>query len=191
MTGVQTCALPIFAGPGADLRLLRPCGEIGVGLRLGHRHRLFAQDVDPASQEIRVDGEAIRKPQRLYFAVNKPVGVVTTNFDPGGRSRVIDLVPSEERLFPVGRLDRFSDGLILVTNDGAFANRLTHPRYGVSKTYKATVDGYISPAVIEELQRGVYLADPKSGKGIRTGLLAEREGLAGAVEEGSVDALDL
>src|SRR6187402_1791420 len=97
--------------------------------------------VDPVQQEIRVDGEAIKRPKRLYFAVNKPPGVVTTNFDPSGRPRVIDLVPTQERVFAVGRLDRASEGLILVTNDGELANRVTHPRYGVEKTYHVRVEG--------------------------------------------------
>lgn len=115
--------------------------------------------VDPASQEIRVDGESIRSPQRLYFAVNKPVGVVTTNNDPSGRARVIDLVPTEERVFAVGRLDRSSEGLILVTNDGEFANRLTHPRYGVEKTYLVRIAGSPEPRQLERLKKGVHLAE--------------------------------
>jgi len=115
--------------------------------------------VDPARQEIRVDGEAIRKPQRLYFAVNKPVGVVTTNHDPSGRARVIDLVPTEERVFAVGRLDRSSEGLILVTNDGEFANRLTHPRYGVEKTYLVRIAGSPDARQLERLKKGVHLAE--------------------------------
>jgi 23S rRNA pseudouridine2605 synthase len=115
--------------------------------------------VDPLRQEIRVDGEALRQPQRLYYAVNKPIGVVTTNFDPSGRPRVIDLVPTEERVFAVGRLDRASEGLILVTNDGEFANRITHPRYGVEKTYLVRVAGQPTPADLARLKKGVYLAD--------------------------------
>jgi 23S rRNA pseudouridine2605 synthase len=115
--------------------------------------------VDPAKQEIRVDGEAIRKPQQLYFAVNKPVGVVTTNHDPSGRTRVIDLVPTEERVFAVGRLDRSSEGLILVTNDGEFANRLTHPRYGVEKTYLVRIAGAPESRQLERLKKGVHLAE--------------------------------
>ena len=115
--------------------------------------------VDPVRQEIRVDGEALRRPQRMYFAVNKPMGVVTTNFDPGGRPRVIDLVPSEERLFAVGRLDRASEGLIFVTNDGEFANRITHPRYGIEKTYLVRVAGSPTPAELAKLVKGVYLAE--------------------------------
>src|SRR4029453_3150936 len=96
---------------------------------------------DPLTQEFRVEGEAPRQAKRLHFAANKPVGVVTTNHDPSGRARVIDLVPTEERVFAVGRLDRASEGLILVTNDGDLAHRVTHPRYGVEKTYAVRVAG--------------------------------------------------
>jgi len=115
--------------------------------------------VDPSRQEIRVDGEALRQPKRLYFAVNKPVGVLTTNDDPSGRARVIDLVPTEERVFAVGRLDRSSEGLILVTNDGEFANRITHPRYGVEKTYLVRVAGAPDQRQLARLKKGVHLAE--------------------------------
>src|SRR4029079_3072053 len=96
---------------------------------------------------------------RMYFAVNKPEGVVTTNFDPSGRERVIDLVPTDARLFAVGRLDRSSEGLILVTNDGEFANRLTHPRYGVEKTYLVRVAGAPDQLQLDRLKKGVRLAE--------------------------------
>ncbi|MCR4412088.1 MAG: rRNA pseudouridine synthase [Thermoguttaceae bacterium] len=117
--------------------------------------------VDPTRQEIRVDGDLLRQPERLYFAVNKPSGVVSTNRDPAGRRRVIDLVPTRghERLFSVGRLDLYSEGLILVTNDGELANRLTHPRYEVEKTYRVLVAGSPSREVLDQLRRGVHLAE--------------------------------
>ena len=115
--------------------------------------------VDPIRQEIRVDTETLRQPQRQYFAINKPIGVVTTNFDPSGRPRVIDLVPTDERVFAVGRLDRASEGLILVTNDGEFANRITHPRYGVEKTYLVRVAGQPTTTDLDRLKKGVYLSD--------------------------------
>jgi len=115
--------------------------------------------VDSPRQEIRVDGESLRPSTRLYFAVNKPVGVVTTDRDPSGRSRVIDLVPSEHRVFAVGRLDRSSEGLILVTNDGEFANRITHPRYGVEKTYLVRVAGAPDQRQLARLKKGVHLAE--------------------------------
>lgn len=115
--------------------------------------------VDPVAQDIRVDGEAIRKPKRVYYALNKPQDVVCTNHDPAGRARVIDLVPSDERVFAVGRLDRASEGLILVTNDGNFANHITHPRYGVEKTYLVRVAGRPGPEQLAKLRRGVHLAE--------------------------------
>jgi 23S rRNA pseudouridine2605 synthase len=115
--------------------------------------------VDPLRHEIRVDGEELRKPQRLYYAVNKPMGVVTTNNDPSGRPLVINLVPTEERVFAVGRLDRASEGLILVTNDGEFANRLTHPRYGIEKTYLVRVAGSPTQTDLAKLTKGVYMSD--------------------------------
>ncbi|MEN6452375.1 MAG: pseudouridine synthase [Thermoguttaceae bacterium] len=116
--------------------------------------------VDPAKQQIRVDGVPLPTAKLEYYAINKPPGVVCTSRDPSGRPRVIDMLPSKAgRLFTIGRLDLSSDGLILVTNDGDLANRLTHPRYGVAKTYRATVAGRPTPEVLTKLQRGVHLAE--------------------------------
>ncbi len=84
--------------------------------------------------------------------------------------RAIDLLPPDfPRVYPVGRLDAESRGLLLLTNDGDLTNRLTHPRYGVAKTYRAVIDGFITPAVLEQLKGGIWLADPKSKKGFKTG----------------------
>jgi 23S rRNA pseudouridine2605 synthase len=125
----------------------------GVVTELGTR-------VDPATQQIRVDGEVLGKAKLTYFAVNKPAGVLCTNRDPSGRPRVVDLLPSRgARLFTIGRLDLHSDGLILVTNDGELANRLTHPRYGVGKTYRVTVAGRPTREVLTKLLEGVHLAE--------------------------------
>jgi 23S rRNA pseudouridine2605 synthase len=116
--------------------------------------------VDPHAQEIRVDGQSVTHTKLVYYAVNKPRGVVSTNRDPGGRPRVVDLVPDPTtRLFPVGRLDLNSEGLILVTNDGELAERLTHPRYGVSKTYRVQVAGTPTDEQLQTLRRGVHLAE--------------------------------
>jgi len=115
--------------------------------------------VDPARQEIRVDGVVLSKRKRVYYLVNKPTGVVCTNRDPAGRTRVIDLVASTERLFTVGRLDMSSEGLLLVTNDGELANRLAHPRYGIERTYQVEVAGSVMPETLRQLRRGVRLAE--------------------------------
>lgn len=119
--------------------------------------------VDPARQEIRVDGEPLPRPKLAYFAVHKPTGVVSTANDPSGRPRVIDLLPpSLGRLYNVGRLDMASEGLILVTNDGEMANRLTHPRHGIEKTYNVQVAGHPDPEVLTQLRQGVYFAEGKA-----------------------------
>ncbi len=125
--------------------------------------------VDPARQELRLDGVALPRQKTVYYAVNKPSGVVSTNSDPAGRPRVIDLVPpSNARLFTIGRLDLNSEGLILVTNDGDLANRLTHPRYGVEKTYTVQVAGRPSVEVRAQLRRGIRLAEGMARvKGLR------------------------
>jgi 23S rRNA pseudouridine2605 synthase len=116
--------------------------------------------VDPQRQEIRVDGESLPRTKLVYFAVNKPVGVVSTSSDPSGRPRVIDLLPpNTPRAFCVGRLDISSEGLILVTNDGELANRLTHPRHGVEKIYQVQVVGQVERDVIAQLHRGMHLAE--------------------------------
>ncbi len=116
--------------------------------------------VDPSQQEIRVDGQMLPKPKLHYYAVHKPPGVLSTNRDPSGRRRVIDLLPqSHLRLFSIGRLDLNSEGLILVTNDGELANRLTHPRYGVRKTYRVQVAGRPDRDVLMKLRSGVHLAE--------------------------------
>jgi 23S rRNA pseudouridine2605 synthase len=116
--------------------------------------------VDPVSQEVRVDGVPLPTVKRLYYAVHKPPRVVSTSRDPSGRPRVIDLVPKTgARLFAVGRLDLNSEGLILVTNDGELADRLTHPRYGVEKVYRVQVAGRPAREIFAQMLRGVRLAE--------------------------------
>ena len=132
--------------------------------------------INPDKDKIEIDGEPLRvKPQqagpRLYLLMNKPKGVYSTNVAQGEQTRAIDLLPPDlpGRVYPVGRLDAESKGLLLLTNDGELTNRLTHPRYGVPKTYRAVVDGYVTGELVAELSKGVWLADPKTGKGFKTG----------------------
>lgn len=115
--------------------------------------------VDPKTSKIFVDGTRLQMPKPVYFVLHKPAGVVTTNRDPMGRPRVIDLIPPEFRVFPVGRLDRNSEGLILLTNDGALADQLTHPRYGVLKVYHVTVAGQVTPEAMRKMREGIYIAE--------------------------------
>jgi 23S rRNA pseudouridine2605 synthase len=141
----------------------RQCEELILAGRIEvdrHVLRELGARVDPHKQEIRVDGELLQQPGRAYYAVNKPIGVVTTNNDPARRPRVVDLVSSDStRLFAVGRLDLNSEGLILVTNDGELAHRLTHPRFGVAKVYRVLVAGQPDPKVLATLRQGVRLAE--------------------------------
>ena len=120
----------------------------------------LGEKVDPETSQIEVDGLKIGVRQDLvYYLVNKPTGVVCTNRDPGSRMRVIDLVPDGEQLFTVGRLDRSSEGLIIVTNDGDLSHRLAHPRFEVEKTYAVEVAGQLSQQELGRLRRGVHLAE--------------------------------
>ena len=123
-----------------------------------------ARDVSDADR-LEVDGRVVGTGERprLVYALNKPLGVVSTAKDPQGRPTVVGLVPSSERLYPVGRLDADTTGLILLTNDGELANRLTHPRYGVAKTYRATVrNPPVRQEMIERLENGVELDDGRT-----------------------------
>jgi 23S rRNA pseudouridine2605 synthase len=110
-------------------------------------------------EKITVDGEPVKQEKLVYWMVNKPRGVLCTNFDPAGRKRVIDLVPQvPQRVYTVGRLDEASEGLILLTNDGDLAYRLMHPRFGVEKTYLVQVAGRPSPADLNQLLEGVWIS---------------------------------
>jgi 23S rRNA pseudouridine2605 synthase len=117
-----------------------------------------ARDVDDSSG-VELDGSAVAPEPREVWAVHKPAGVVSTAKEPGRRRAITELVRSEFRLYPVGRLDADSTGLILLTNDGELANRLTHPRYGVLKTYDVELARPPAEADLERLRRGVELED--------------------------------
>jgi 23S rRNA pseudouridine2605 synthase len=130
-------------------------GKVSVG---GETITDPARDVAEGS-DVRVKGEPVAPEPREVWAVNKPPGVVSTAHEPGKRRAITELVDTERRLYPVGRLDADSTGLILLTNDGALANRLTHPRYGVPKTYRVRLARPPSDGDLERLRRGVRLED--------------------------------
>jgi 23S rRNA pseudouridine2605 synthase len=117
-----------------------------------------ARDVEAASA-VAFDGAEVLPEPRETWLVNKPLQVTSTAREPGRRRAVTDLVESERRLYPVGRLDADSTGLILLTNDGELANRLTHPRYGVAKTYRARLRSPIGERELARLRSGVKLDD--------------------------------
>ncbi len=116
--------------------------------------------IDVDHDRVTVDGVPVGvRPGLVYYLVNKPPGVVSTSFDPQGRVTLTSLVPPEPRVYPVGRLDADSEGVILLTNDGDLTYRLTHPSFGVEKEYVITVDGSPKPGAIRQLRRGVALED--------------------------------
>ncbi|MHC4791768.1 MAG: pseudouridine synthase [Planctomycetota bacterium] len=155
----------VLAAAGIDSR--RKCeelivsGAVRVNRKVVDKLPVF---VDPEKDIITVNGKKIRTVQKVYFLLNKPKGVICTSSDPAGRRKAIDLVPSRERIFCVGRLDADSTGIIVLTNDSELANRLTHPRYQQSKTYVASVKGRISGGAIEKLKKGIWLAEGKTGR---------------------------
>ena len=120
--------------------------------------------VDPEKDIIEVDGRRIRPPRgHVYILLHKPRGVLSTTSDPFGRPTVVDLVPTDRRVFPVGRLDADSEGLMLLTDDGMLAERLSHPRYGHRKEYIALVIGTPTEKELRALQRGIVLEDGRTG----------------------------
>jgi 23S rRNA pseudouridine2605 synthase len=146
----------------AGLGSRRACEELIAAGRVrvnGSVAELGAR-ADPESDRIEVDGAPVGvRPDLVHYLLNKPGGVVTTASDPQGRPTVVDLVPSEPRVFPVGRLDADTEGLLLLTNDGELAHRLTHPSFGVDKEYLAEVEGSPSRGAVRRLREGVALED--------------------------------
>jgi 23S rRNA pseudouridine2605 synthase len=147
---------------GAGLGSRRSCeqlieqGRVTVNGQVAH----LGQRADRATDRIAVDG--IPLPGRegmVYYLLNKPAGTVTSASDPEGRPTVLDFVPEAPRVFPVGRLDLMSEGLLVLTNDGELAYHLTHPSFGVVKEYVVEVEGRLSKDVIGRLRRGVELED--------------------------------
>jgi 23S rRNA pseudouridine2605 synthase len=150
----------VLASAGLGSR--RDCEELILSGRVevdGQVVNELGVRVDISTQTIRYDGEVLSVARPSYWIVHKPTGVVCTNYDPAGRTRVVDLIPSDQRLFTIGRLDRSSSGLILVTNDGELANQLAHPRYGVDKTYLVTVAGRPEMKDLQVLIKGVRLSE--------------------------------
>ena len=133
--------------------------------------------VEPARDLIEFDGAVVdlkgdaglRRRERLYLMLNKPRGVISTARDPGGRANVVDLVraavPQGDRVYPVGRLDADSTGLVLLTNDGELAHRLAHPSSGIAKEYRVAVQGALPDGALAQLSKGMYLADTGSPQG--------------------------
>lgn len=122
--------------------------------------------VESARDRIMVDGRPVRPVEKVYYLLNKPRGVVCTNSDPKGRKKAIDIIGCGGRIFCVGRLDIDSTGAIVLTNDTELANKLTHPRYEVPKTYVVRVKDRIAGGSIEKLKKGVWLAEGKTKRAL-------------------------
>ena len=153
----------VLAAAGVDSR--RHCeeliltGQVAVNGQIVDTLPAF---VDPEKDRITVSGRPIRRPRKVYFLLNKPKNVICTSADPLGRRIAVDLVDCPERIFCVGRLDADSTGAILLTNDSELANRLTHPRYEIPKTYEVTLRGRVIGEDIEKLKKGIWLAEGKT-----------------------------
>ena len=159
----------VLAAAGIGSR--RACEELIAAGRVAVDGRLITLGgkADPLTQVITIDGERIHtNPLLAYLLLNKPLGVVTTVSDPQGRPTVMDLVPANPRVYPVGRLDRDTEGLLILTNDGELANRLAHPRYEIEKTYVAQIRGSVKRHQLRELLDGVELDDgPARARSVR------------------------
>ncbi len=153
----------VLAAAGVDSR--RKCEELILDGRVRVNRKVVDKlpaFVDPERDVITVSGKRIRAANKVYFLLNKPKGVICTSSDPQGRKKAIDLVCACERIFCVGRLDADTTGVIILTNDSELANRLTHPRYRMAKTYVARVKGQADGTAIEKLKRGIWLAEGKT-----------------------------
>lgn len=149
----------------------RACEELIVQgrVRVNGQVAQLGQKADLAHDTVTLDGTPLAAPETLtYYLLHKPRGVVSSVEPQGDRQTVIDLVPAKVRLYPVGRLDLESEGLILLTNDGALANKLTHPRYNVEKEYRVLVKGVPDQEQLNTWRRGVVLVDKETGERVRT-----------------------
>jgi 23S rRNA pseudouridine2605 synthase len=153
----------VLASAGIDSR--RKCeelilaGSVTVNGKVVEKLPAF---VDPEKDRIAVNGQKLSPShKKVYFLLNKPKGVICTSYDPQGRVKATDLIRCKERIFCIGRLDVDSTGLIILTNDTELANKLTHPRYGLTRTYLVEVKGRLEASHIEKLKKGVWLAEGK------------------------------
>jgi 23S rRNA pseudouridine2605 synthase len=157
------------------IRLQKYLAEAGLGSRrgceeliragrvtVGGRTASLGGTLDPDTEVVALDGQPVAQQAKEYWLLNKPAGVLSAVVDPRGRRTVVDCVPAGSRVFPVGRLDLNSTGLLLLTNDGELAARLLHPRYHVEKEYIVTVGGTVEEKALRELRRGVVLDEGRT-----------------------------
>jgi len=141
----------------------RACEELITDGRVTVDGEIVAElgaKVDPVAQDVRLDGERLKLQRKKYYLLNKPTGYLCTNRDPSGRMRATDLIDDPHtRLFTVGRLDESSEGLLIVTNDGEMAQKLSHPKFEVVRKYKVQVAGVPTPETLSQLKRGLRFSD--------------------------------
>lgn len=136
-------------------------------IKVNGKRAELGQRVDPDADEVSVDGTLYPlKADLAYYLLNKPEGVVSTSDDPEGRTTVLDLVDVTTRVWPVGRLDRDTEGAILLTNDGELTQRISHPKYGFPKTYLAEMQGVVGKPVVNRLAKGVELEDGRTAPAV-------------------------
>jgi 23S rRNA pseudouridine2605 synthase len=155
----------VLAAAGIDSR--RNCEELILDGAVSVNGRVISTlpaFVNPDSDDIRVHGRRLAPSQKVYFLLNKPKNVICTNFDPQGRRKAIDYIDCNERIFCVGRLDADTTGAIIVTNDSELANRMTHPKFELSKTYEVGLRGRVEGETIEKIKTGVWLSEGKTQK---------------------------
>jgi 23S rRNA pseudouridine2605 synthase len=155
----------VLAQAGIDSR--RNCEELildGAVSVNGEPVMTLPAFVNPEIDDIRVNGRRLTQAHKVYFLLNKPKNVICTNFDPQGRRKAIDYIDSDQRIFCVGRLDADTTGAIIVTNDSELANRMTHPKFELQKTYEVSLRGRVEGEAIEKIKTGVWLSEGKTQK---------------------------
>ncbi len=164
--------------PGQSVRLQKLLAAAGFGSRRASEELIrqgrvsinavvakLGDSADPARDDVRLDGERLSKEKPVYWIVNKPEGVITSVRDPQGRRTILNLVPERgPRMFPVGRLDLSTSGLVLMTNDGAMTQRLLHPSLGNEREYRVTVRGAVEEKTLKRLRAGVALEDGRTSR---------------------------
>lgn len=147
----------------AGIASRRKCEELILAGKIevnGKAMTELGTKVDPEVDEIKYNGKIVKpEEEKIYILLNKPIGYVTTAKDQFGRDSVLDLVKTNKRIVPVGRLDMYTSGALILTNDGEFVNRLTHPKNEINKTYNVTVKGTITEREVKQLEKGVEIDD--------------------------------
>ena len=143
----------------ASRRDIKSLLKLQVVIVNGERIKESGFRINPEKDDVRINGDKIKAPELVYFLINKPKGVVSTTEDEYGRKNVTALIKTKQRIYPVGRLDKDTTGLLILTNDGTLTNLLTHPRFHVDKEYRLKIAGEISNEQMRALRNGVLLDD--------------------------------